>query len=129
MEIELLNFTTLIEPLRSNLLNLFPPGTIITSKNISHFYKKAESEIISSFKRLEIIGLMSIPPFLDAEELRPYHRKLRELKDMIMRKVNPDPNVFRHLSMGMSADFDVAIEEGATMIRIGSILFGARNYS
>lgn len=81
---------------------------------------------INKFDRISIRGLMSIPPFLEAEELRPFHRKLFDLRDMILKESSADPSEFRELSMGMSADFDVAIEEGATIVRIGSILFGER---
>jgi PLP dependent protein len=65
-------------------------------------------------------GLMTVPPFLaDPEEVRPYFRQLRELRDEAG---------LRELSMGMSHDFEVAIEEGATFVRIGTALFGARAY-
>ena len=68
--------------------------------------------------RLELRGLMAIPPLLnDAEAVRPYFKKLRELAGRFG---------FKELSMGMSHDFEVAIEEGATMIRVGSALFGER---
>ena len=69
---------------------------------------------------------MSIPPFLSAEELRPYHRELYSLREKVLRECSADPTEFKELSMGMSNDFDVAIEEGSTIIRIGSILFGER---
>ena len=82
---------------------------------------------ISSMDRISVRGLMSIPPFLSAEELRPYHRKLYDLRTKIINECNADPREFKELSMGMSADFDVAIEEGATIIRLGSILFGERS--
>jgi pyridoxal phosphate enzyme (YggS family) len=75
---------------------------------------------------LELRGLMGVPPYFeDAERTRPYFRRLRELRDAIQaqlgKKVLPD------LSMGMSHDFEVAIEEGATEIRVGTALFGERN--
>lgn len=82
---------------------------------------------ISSMDRISVRGLMSIPPFLSAEELRPYHRKLYDLRTKVISECNADPREFKELSMGMSADFDVAIEEGATIIRLGSILFGERS--
>ncbi len=67
---------------------------------------------------LRIDGLMAIPPFRDdPEQTRPDHRALRELRDEIG---------LRHLSTGMSGDFEVAIEEGATMVRVGTAIFGAR---
>ncbi len=77
---------------------------------------------------LEMRGLMTVPPFLeDLTALRPYFRGLRVLRD---RLAGAHPRLsFAELSMGMSHDFPVAIEEGATQVRIGTALFGARNYS
>ena len=69
---------------------------------------------------------MSIPPFIEAEKLRPFHRKLFDLRAEVIEKCGADPEIFNELSMGMSEDFDVAIEEGATIVRLGTILFGAR---
>jgi pyridoxal phosphate enzyme (YggS family) len=77
---------------------------------------------------LQINGLMTVPPFTeDPEEARPYFRRLRELRDSIA--VRSLPNIrMETLSMGMSHDFEVAIEEGATCVRVGTALFGAREY-
>ena len=75
--------------------------------------------------RLHLEGLMAIPPFSpDPEATRPHFQKLRQLRDQLQdsRRV-PLP----HLSMGMSHDYPVAIEEGATIVRIGSALFGKRS--
>ena len=69
---------------------------------------------------------MAVPPFLeDAEDVRPFFRRLRELRDEAQRlgMVNEQ---FGALSMGMSHDFEVAIEEGAMLVRIGTAIFGAR---
>lgn len=82
---------------------------------------------IKKLDRISVRGLMSIPPFLPCEELRPYHRELFNLREKIIKECFADPLEFRELSMGMSSDFDVAIEEGSTIIRLGSILFGERN--
>lgn len=82
---------------------------------------------VKGFDRLAVRGLMAIPPFLEPEAVRPYFRQLRELRDRILREEQADPRHFTELSMGMSGDFDVAIEEGATMIRLGTILFGERD--
>ncbi|HEX8100831.1 MAG TPA: YggS family pyridoxal phosphate-dependent enzyme [Actinomycetota bacterium] len=72
---------------------------------------------------VEMIGLMTMPPWLgDAEEARPYFHRLRELRD----DLQSDWPGLRELSMGMSGDFQVAVEEGATMLRIGTALFGER---
>lgn len=75
---------------------------------------------IGELPNLEILGLMTIAPWVsDAEDVRPIFRQLREMRDAIGLK---------HLSMGMTADFEVAIEEGATYIRIGHAIFGERTY-
>ena len=82
---------------------------------------------ISELPQLRIRGLMSLPPYCDdPEEVRPYFRRLKELAEMIDRLQIPNVEM-RELSMGMSHDFKVAIEEGATMIRVGTAIFGARN--
>ncbi len=77
---------------------------------------------------LEMRGLMMVPPFLeDLAAVRPYFRELRVLRD---RLAGAHPRLsFGELSMGMSHDFPVAIDEGATQVRIGTALFGARDYS
>ncbi len=79
---------------------------------------------VSRLENLQIEGLMSLPPFLeDVEAMRPFHRQLRELRAELSAQ-NPQ---IQALSMGMSHDFEVAIEEGATQIRLGTALFGARS--
>ncbi len=73
---------------------------------------------------LDLKGLMCIPPFLhETEQVRPYFSNLRVLKDELEKRLGRKPLV---LSMGMSHDFEVAIEEGATEIRVGTALFGTR---
>jgi pyridoxal phosphate enzyme (YggS family) len=76
-------------------------------------------EYLRSCERLKLIGLMILPPFFDnAEETRPYFKRLREIcKELLFGG---------QLSMGMSNDFEVAIEEGATMVRVGTAIFGDR---
>jgi len=81
---------------------------------------------IAELPHLRIKGLMTMPPFYDEPELaRPYFRTLRQLSEIIsaenIRHVQMD-----ELSMGMSGDFEVAIEEGATLVRVGSAIFGHR---
>ncbi len=77
-------------------------------------------------ENLNILGLMCIPPFSEnKEDSRPYFVRLRQLKEELEKEFNVK---LPHLSMGMSNDFDVAIEEGATIVRIGTLLFGERNY-
>jgi pyridoxal phosphate enzyme (YggS family) len=84
----------------------------------------AELKEIKFLPRIEIQGLMSVPPWSpEAENSRPHFRRLRELK-LKCEEVLGTP--LPHLSMGMSGDFEVAIEEGATIVRIGTALFGPR---
>ena len=84
----------------------------------------AELNELNALPRIEIHGLMAIPPFAAVpEKARPYFKKLRELKVQCEQILGaPLP----HLSMGMSGDFEVAIEEGATIVRVGTALFGER---
>jgi hypothetical protein len=77
---------------------------------------------IEAIPSLRFRGLMTVPPFLPPEEMRPHFRALRELRDALRASYEN----CSELSMGMSDDFEVAIEEGATMIRLGRALFGAR---
>ncbi len=80
------------------------------------------------FPGIQIQGLMTIAPFTeDAQENRPVFREMKKLFVDIEGK-NIDNVFMRHLSMGMTGDFEVAIEEGATMIRVGTAIFGARDY-
>jgi pyridoxal phosphate enzyme (YggS family) len=84
-------------------------------------------QVVRESSNLKLLGLMTLPPFFDdAEMVRPYFRKLRELRDQLA-----DDNAFGsrggELSMGMTHDFEVAIQEGATMVRIGTAIFGERD--
>ncbi len=80
-------------------------------------------EYCLSLKNLKVIGLMTIPPNIkDPEKVRPYFAKLRQLKEKLQEAYGIE---LPHLSMGMSNDFEVAIEEGATIIRLGSALFSS----
>ena len=82
------------------------------------------AEKCAELPRLHLAGLMCIPPFLEnTEQVRPYFRRLRELRDELAGKLGIELPV---LSMGMSHDFEVAIEEGAMEVRVGTALFGAR---
>lgn len=79
---------------------------------------------LNRLRHLEIRGLMTIAPWTaDAEKVRPVFRRLRELKSECEQSLGAP---LQHLSMGMSGDFEVAIEEGATIVRIGTALFGPR---
>jgi pyridoxal phosphate enzyme (YggS family) len=89
----------------------------------------ALEELLVSAPRMEGLafrGLMTVPPFTsDVEDARPYFRKLRELRDHIAARRLPAIAMDR-LSMGMSHDFEVAIEEGSNCVRVGTAIFGAR---
>jgi hypothetical protein len=72
---------------------------------------------------------MLLPPLVeDPERARPWFRQLRDWRDRWVNAGTP-PAMLQELSMGMSHDFEVAIEEGATMIRVGSAIFGTRSYA
>lgn len=81
---------------------------------------------LSALDGLIVRGLMTLPPYMeDPEQVRPYFRQLRRLLEQL-RESAPQPEILSDLSMGMSHDFEVAIEEGATLIRVGTALFGER---
>lgn len=86
----------------------------------------AVAETLKACTRLRFKGLMTLPPFYeDAEMVRPYFRRLRELRDGL-RASGAFAESEGELSMGMTHDFEVAIEEGATLVRVGTALFGER---
>lgn len=104
-----------------------------TSKEETKSGVESEEELLgladtcSQLNNLELKGLMTIAPFTDnEEEIRKSFRYLCKLKDVLNTKGFKN---IRELSMGMTSDFEVAIEEGATMLRIGSAIFGQRDYS
>ena len=77
-------------------------------------------------RAVRLSGLMLLPPWLDEPEaVRPYFRSLRDLRDQLATGGVPN-HMLRELSMGMSHDFEVAVEEGATMVRVGTAIFGTR---
>ncbi|MBW1853275.1 MAG: YggS family pyridoxal phosphate-dependent enzyme [Deltaproteobacteria bacterium] len=81
---------------------------------------------IASMNNLLLEGLMTMPPYFDdPENARPYFTALRELRDIILKESIGNFSL-QELSMGMSGDFEVAIEEGSTMVRIGTAIFGER---
>jgi pyridoxal phosphate enzyme (YggS family) len=83
-----------------------------------------ELQQLNALPRIEVLGLMTVAPFAqDAEKVRPVFRRLRELKGQCEELLGAP---LAHLSMGMSDDFEVAVEEGATMIRLGSAVLGPR---
>jgi len=84
-------------------------------------------KLVSGLDLLDVRGLMALPPFFDQpERARPFFRQMRELLDML-RQESLRPERLAELSMGMSGDFEVAVEEGSTLVRIGTALFGSRN--
>lgn len=84
---------------------------------------------IAKLPAVRVMGLMTVAPFVeDPEENREAFRRMRRLRDEIGALGIPNVQM-KELSMGMTGDFEVAIEEGATMVRVGTAIFGARNYS
>jgi hypothetical protein len=81
---------------------------------------------ISKLQHVRVMGLMTMPPFFDnPDEARPFFRELKLLADRVAAEAFPGVSM-SELSMGMSGDFEAAIEEGATLVRIGSAIFGER---
>ncbi len=81
---------------------------------------------VAGMPNLQLEGLMTIPPFFDdPEDTRDYFRKLRLMADHAVA----EGHLIKELSMGMSNDFEIAIEEGSTMVRVGTAIFGQRNYA
>jgi len=96
-----------------------------TKSGISEPELSALIEKVAKLGNLKLEGLMTMPPFFDEpERARPYFKRLRELRDALAEKGFSLPE----LSMGMSGDFDVAIEEGATLVRVGTAIFGERSF-
>ncbi len=87
----------------------------------------AELKDLNALPRLEVHGLMTVPPWSPvAENVRPYFRRLRELQQQCEDALGAP---LLHLSMGMTGDFEIAIEEGATIVRVGTAIFGERSYA
>ena len=81
-----------------------------------------------SARSCRCVGLMIIPPAVDdPEAARPYFRRLRDVRDRLLAR-GVDASMLQELSMGMSHDFEVAVEEGATLVRVGTAIFGGRTY-
>ncbi|MFZ2095009.1 MAG: YggS family pyridoxal phosphate-dependent enzyme [Anaerolineales bacterium] len=82
-------------------------------------------EKILILPNLVLLGVMTVPPFLDdSEEVRPYYRRLRKFQDYVIEHFQLSN--FHELSMGMSSDFEIAIQEGSTCVRIGQAILGPR---
>ncbi len=89
----------------------------------------ALAEAVSRLPHLRVRGLMTLPPWYDdPEAVRPHFRRLRELSGEVARLGLPGV-AMEELSMGMSHDFEVAVEEGATLVRVGTAIFGERQYA
>jgi pyridoxal phosphate enzyme (YggS family) len=85
-------------------------------------------DVANACKSVRLKGLMLLPPAVDdPEDARPYFSALRTLRDELVRQ-GRNPSTLAELSMGMSHDFEIAVEEGATMVRVGSAIFGPREY-
>lgn len=136
--IDTLDSLSLAERLNQAAIGLGRRLAVLIEIKLSHEESKAglepESaglslllERLPDLAGLELRGLMTVPPFLeDLEAVRPYFTRLRVLRDQLAAKHLRLS--FAELSMGMSHDFSVAIAEGATQVRIGTALFGARSY-
>ncbi len=99
------------------------PGGLDNRESLPAFYESVAQ--IVALPRLDVQGLMTIAPYtVDPEGARPTFRTLRRLRDDLARRF-PESS-WRHLSMGMTGDFEVAIEEGATIVRVGRAIFGER---
>ena len=126
--------------LAEKLMQAAPPGgarlPVLIEVNLGEETSKAGvragevaalAEQVAPLETLELRGLMVIPPFFEnPEDVRPYFRQLRALARDLERRNLPNVSM-QELSMGMSHDFELAIEEGATMVRIGTAIFGARH--
>ncbi|MCD4703764.1 MAG: alanine racemase, partial [Methanosarcinaceae archaeon] len=82
---------------------------------------------IHSLKNVHVKGLMCIPPFVSPDQTRLYFKRMKALFDEMKQEVQDNINI-QELSMGMSNDYRIAIEEGATMVRVGSAIFGNRKH-
>ena len=106
--------------LAEKILRVSGPSQLLLQVNIGREAQKSgvdPDEVEALAKTIPLLGLMAIPPLGEAEDMRPYFRELRALRDACG---------LRELSMGMTDDFEVAIEEGATIIRVGRAIFGSR---
>jgi len=90
-------------------------------------YEILESEELKTFENIKLVGLMGMATFTENEnQVRSEFKKLKSLFDKVKANFNTENITFRELSMGMSSDYPIAIEEGATLVRIGSAIFGSR---
>jgi len=106
----------------------------ISREESKHGLDKAEAlkfieEVAQNFSNIQVLGLMGMAPFVeDGEEARPYFRQLKELFEEA-KNLNLGTGQMKYLSMGMTNDYTVAIEEGSNMVRVGTGIFEKRNYN
>ena len=106
----------------------------ISREESKHGLDKAEAlkfieEVAQNFSNIQVLGLMGMAPFVeDEEEARPYFRQLKELFEEA-KNLNLGTGQMKYLSMGMTNDYTVAIEEGSNMVRVGTGIFEKRNYN
>lgn len=106
----------------------------ISQEESKHGLDKAEAlkfieEVAQNFSHIQVLGLMGMAPFVeDAEEARPYFRQLKGLFEEA-KNLNLGTGQMKYLSMGMTNDYTIAIEEGSNMVRVGTGIFGKRNYN
>lgn len=114
---------------RGKTVHAFVEVNVAGEENKSGIAKSAVVpllESVAALSHLRVDGLMTVPPFREnMEDVRPYFRELRELKEELNALHLPNVEL-KELSMGMTHDYTVAIEEGATIVRVGTALFGPR---
>ena len=114
---------------REKIIRVFVEVNLAGEESKSGIAKEAVASLLEEIGKLDHVrveGLMTVPPFrADAEQIRPYFRALRELREKLSGQGIPNVDL-TELSMGMTHDYPVAIEEGATIVRIGTALFGPR---
>ena len=89
-----------------------------------------DSETFKAMENVRICGVMGMATFTDDEvEVRKEFKHLKEIYDTLRKEYFADQPQFKEISMGMSDDYPIAVEEGATLVRVGSKIFGARNYN
>jgi pyridoxal phosphate enzyme (YggS family) len=110
-------------------LDLFVQVDLAGEKTKSGAPPEAAERLVTAApaaRHVRVAGLMLVPPWNeDPEQTRPWFIRLREFRDRLLDK-GVDPGTLRHLSMGMSHDYEAAIEEGATIVRVGTAIFGKR---
>ena len=102
-------------------------GKETTKSGIDESELESMVKAFAGFDHLQLEGLMTLPPYFEnIEDVRPYFRRLRQLKEELNASGFATQQM-KELSMGMSHDFEVAVEEGATMVRVGTAIFGTRS--